>query len=185
MYDYFPPRKNLIARLLVLLFIGLAIASFVASVFIPSPYKAIGQALGLLFLVPMIQIVTRYVIMRYLYRIAPYEDGNVDLEIYAYRGGSKMQLVCRVGLEEITATAPLSEQNRKPAAGMRRYNYCPDIRPEEALILSITNADGDCEIILCPDAKMTEILSAPHPVIEETAGAESTEVTPQNESDAE
>ena len=185
MYDYFPPRKNLIARFLVLLFIGLAIASFVASVFIPSPYKAIGQALGLLFLVPMIQIVTRYVIMRYLYRIAPYEDGNVDLEIYAYRGGSKMQLVCRVGLEEITATAPLSEQNRKPAAGIRRYNYCPDIRPEEALILSITNADGDCEIILCPDAKMTEILSAPHPVIEETAGEESTEPAPQNESDAE
>lgn len=168
MYDYFPPRKNLIARLLVLLFIGLAVASFVASTFIPSPYKAIGQALGLLFLVPMIQIVTRYVITRYLYRIAPYEDGNADLEIYAYRGGNKMQLVCRVGLEEITATAPLTTENRTPAKGMRRYNYCPDIRPTEALILSITNADGDCEIILCPDERMTRILCEPHPVIEET-----------------
>lgn len=188
MYDYFPPRKNLIARLLVLLFIGLAIASFVASAFIPSPYKAIGQALGLLFLVPMIQIVTRYVIMRYLYRIAPYEDGNVDLEIYAYRGGNKMQLVCRVGLEEITATAPLTEENRTPAKGMRRYNYCPDIRPEEALILSITNADGDCEIILCPDEKMTEILCAPHPVIEPTIpedGAKEAEATVQDDTKAE
>lgn len=166
MYDYIPPRQNLIARMLVFGFFGLAAASFVASAFIPSPYKAIGQALGLLFLVPMIQIVTRYVITRYLYRIAPYEDGNVDLEIYAYRGGGKMQLVCRVGLEEITATAPLTAENRNPEKRLRRYNYCPDIRPAQALILSITNADGDCEVILCPDEKMTEILKAPHPVIE-------------------
>lgn len=185
MYDYFPPRKNMIARVLVFGFLGFAIASFVASAFIPSPYKAIGQALGLLFLVPMIQIVTRYVITRYLYRITPYEDGNVDLEIYAYRGGSKMQLVCRVGLEEITATAPLTEENRKAPHGLRRYNYCPDIRPTDALILSITNADGDCEIILCPDEKMTEILKAPHPVIEKTVGEESTEAAPENESNAE
>ena len=162
MYDYFPPHKNRIARMLVFLFLGLAAASFVASAFIPSPYKTIGQALGLLFLVPMIQIVTRYVLIRYLYRIAPYEDGNVDLEIYSYRGGSRMQLVCRVGLEEITAAKPLSDENRKPAAGMRRYNYCPDIRPTDALVLSITNADGDCEVILCPDERMAEILQTPH-----------------------
>ena len=165
MYDYFPPHKNRIARMLVFLFLGLAAASFVASAFIPSPYKTIGQALGLLFLVPMIQIVTRYVLIRYLYRIAPYEDGNVDLEIYSYRGGSKMQLVCRVGLEEITAAKPLSDENRKPAAGMRRYNYCPDIRPTDALVLSITNADGDCEVILCPDERMAEILQTPHTAI--------------------
>ncbi len=165
MYDYLPPRKNIIARVLALGLFCLAAAAFVTSAFIPAPYKTIGQAVGLLLLVPMIQIMSRYIIMRYLYRIAPYEDGNVDLEIYAYRGGSKMQLVCRVGLEEITAATPLTEENRKPAAGMRRYNYCPDIRPEEALILSITNADGDCEIILCPDEKMTEILKTPYTAV--------------------
>ena len=103
MYDYLPMRKSITARLLVLGLFLLSAASFVASGFTPSPYHTIPQAVGLILIIPLIQVMTRFVILRYLYRIAPYEDGNVDLEIYAYRGGSKMQLVCRIGLEEITA----------------------------------------------------------------------------------
>lgn len=166
MYDHLPTRKSVTAQLWVLGLFLLSAASFVASGFTPSPYHTIPQAVGLLLIIPLIQIMTRFVIMRYLYRIAPYEDGNVDLEIYAYRGGSKMQLVCRIGLEEITAATPLTEANRKPPKGMRRYNYCPDIRPTEALVLSITNTDGDCEVVLSPDEKMTAILQTPHTATE-------------------
>ena len=96
MYDYLPMRKSITARLLVLGLFLLSAASFVASGFTPSPYHTIPQAVGLILIIPLIQVMTRFVILRYLYRIAPYEDGNVDLEIYAYRGGSKMQLVCRI-----------------------------------------------------------------------------------------
>ena len=39
----------------------------------------------------------------------------------------------------------LSEENKKPPQNLRRYNYCPDIRPQNALVLSITNRDGDCD----------------------------------------
>lgn len=165
MYDYLPVRKSIAARLLVLGLLLLSVASFMTSSLIPSPYHTILQAVGLLLIIPLIQIMTRFVILRYLYRIAPYEDGNVDLEIYAYRGGNKMQLVCRIGLEEITAAVPLTEANRKPPRSLRRYNYCPDMRPTEALVLSITNADGDCEVMLSPDEKMTAILQAPHPAV--------------------
>ena len=166
MYDYLPMRKSITARLLVLGLFLLSAASFVASGFTPSPYHTIPQAVGLILIIPLIQVMTRFVILRYLYRIAPYEDGNVDLEIYAYRGGSKMQLVCRIGLEEITAALPLTAENRKPPKGLRRYSYCPDIRPTEALVLSITNVDGDCEVMLSPDEKMTAILQAPHAATE-------------------
>lgn len=160
MYDYQPPRQNAIARLLTVTLIALAAASFVISAFVPT-LAVIPQAVGLALLVPAIQIVTRYVVIRYLYRLCPYEDGNTDLEIYAYRGGARMQLVCRIGLEEITAAKPLSSENAKPPHGLRRYNYCPDMRPAHALVLSITNRDGDCEVILCPDEKMTELLQKP------------------------
>jgi len=160
MYDYQPPRQNAIARLLTLTLFALAAASFVVSAFVPS-LAVIPQAVGLILLVPAIQLVTRYVVTRYLYRICRYEDGNTDLDIYAYRGGARMQLVCRVGLEEITAAAPLSAQNAKPPHGLRRYNYCPDMRPQNALVLSITNGDGDCEIVFCPDEKMTALLQKP------------------------
>ena len=159
MYDYQPHRQNAIAALLALALLALAAVSFVVAALVPA-FATIPQAVGLLLLVPMIQIVTRYLVTRYLYRIRPYEDGNVDLEVYAYRGGARMQLICRVGLEEITATAPLTAANRKPPEGIRRYNYARDIRPKEALVLSITNEDGDCQILLCPDARLTEILTA-------------------------
>ena len=159
MYDYLPPRQNAIARILTVTLIALAAASFIVSGFLPS-LAVIPQAIGLILLIPAIQLITRYVVTRYLYRICPYEDGNTDLDIYAYRGGSRMQLVCRIGLEEITAIAPLSQGNAKPPRGLRRYNYCPDMRPQSALVLSITNGDGDCEIIFCPDEKMAELLQA-------------------------
>lgn len=157
MYEFKPQRQNGIAHLLIGALIALSLASFLISAFVPMAW--IPQTVGLILMVPMIQLVTRYVVTRYLYRICPYEDGNVDLDIYAYRGGSKMQLVGRIGLEEITKAEPLGEGNRKPPKKMRRYNYCPQMFSKEALVLSITNGDGDCEIIFCPDAKMADIVT--------------------------
>jgi hypothetical protein len=159
MYEYRPPHRNAIARLLALGLFLLAVATFVTAAFVQPPFVVICQSVGLVLMVPTIQILTRYVVARYLYRLCPYEDGNVDLEVYSYRGGARMQLVCRVGLEEITATAPLTDANRKAPAGIRRYNYAPDIRPADALVLSITNEDGDCEVLICPDEKLTAALT--------------------------
>ena len=158
MYDYRPPRQNVTARVLTLLLFALACAAFVGAALMPK-HPVILQSAGLLLLVPLIQIVSRYLAVRHLYRISPYESGEVDLEIFLYRGGTKMQLVCRVGLEEITQIAPLSDSNRKPPHAMRRYNYAPDIRPAQATVLSITNGDGDCEILFCPDERILQILN--------------------------
>ena len=158
MLEYRPPRKNVIARVLVLILLTLSVASFVTAALLPRlPF--LFEALGLLLLLPTIQIVTRYLIVRHLYRIVPFEDGNADFEVYTYIGGDRMQLVCRVGLEEITAARPLTEENRRPPAGMHRYNYCPDIRPREATVLSVTNGDGDCEVLITPDARLLAALT--------------------------
>ena len=159
MYDYRPPRRNVLARLLVLGLSLLAIIFFVISAQLPA-LAVLFQTLALILLLPIIQLITRYIVLRHLYRLRSYESGEADLEIYTYRGGDRMQLVCRVGLEEITAVTPLGNANRRPAKGMRRYNYSPDIRPAEATVLSVTNGDGDCEILLCPNEKMLEILQA-------------------------
>ena len=159
MYDYRPPRKNCYAQLMILWLFLAAAGCFIASSFLPD-FPFILQSVGLLLLVPAIQLIARYCATRYLYRIATYEDGNVDLDVYAYRGGDKMQLVCRIGLEEITATAALTKDNRRPPRGVRRYGYAPDLFPREALVLSITNADGDCEVLLCPDEHIASILTA-------------------------
>ena len=76
-----------------------------------------------------------------------------------YRGGDKMQLICRVGLEEITAVTELSKQNRRAPANIKRYNYAQDLWPARALVLSVSNADGECEVLICPDQRIEELLN--------------------------
>ena len=150
-------RKNATAKILCALLFAAAAVAFVGSAFLPA-YPAILQSVGLLLLVPFIQIFGRYVVLRHLYRVRPYEDGSADLEVYVYRGGDRMQLVCRVAFSEIVATAPLTKANKKPPHGIRRYNYCPDIGPVDAMVLSVTNGDGNCEILLTPDETLRAML---------------------------
>lgn len=159
MYDYRPQRRNHKAHLTSLLLFLLACCCFAVSAVMPK-YPVILQLVGIALLVPLIRLVARYLAVQYLYRLRTLEDGTTDLEIYTYRGGAQMQLVARVGLYEITAAAPLTESNRRAPKALKRYAYCPDMAPDTALVLSITNADGDCELMLAPDEKMTEILCA-------------------------
>lgn len=159
MYDYRPNRQNYKAHATVLLLFLCALLLFVGSAFVPG-YAVLLQALSLVLLVPAIQLIARYMAVQYLYRLREYEDGNVDLEIYTYRGGNKMQLACRIGMEEITAATPLVDQNRRAPRGMQRFNYCMDLRPQHATVLSVSNADGECELLLTPDQRLSEVFAA-------------------------
>ncbi len=159
MYDYKPTRTNAKAKIAVLICLAASAIAFVGGGTVPK-YPSILQCIGLCLLVPVIQITARYLILQYLYRLRQQDDGSVDLDIYTYRGGARMQLVCRVGLSEITAVAPLTAANKRSPHGVRRYNYHPDLKPTAGLVLSITNGDGDCEILLAPDAHLTEVLTA-------------------------
>lgn len=152
-YDYRPIRQNYTAHALVVLLFLFSGASFMCAAFFPLLGIA-WQVLGLALLLPAIQLIARYMASRYLYRLHSYEDGSVDLEIFLYRGGDKMQLVSCVGLDEITAAVPLSASNAHVKKGIKRYNYAQDLRPVKALVLSISNADGDCEVLFCPDEHM-------------------------------
>ena len=87
MYDYIPVRKGILARLLALFLFLLSVALLILSMQLGKAAPFV-QSAALLLLLPTVQIVTRFIIMRYLYRIAPYESGEVDFEIYSYRGGS-------------------------------------------------------------------------------------------------
>ena len=159
MYDFIPKRQNNKARLAVLLLGCASAVAFFGSSLTPK-YPAVLQTIGLLLLVPLIQITGRYLAVHYLYRLKEHENGGADFEVYSYRGGARMQLVCRVGLDEITAAEKLCEQNRRPQKNLRRYNYLPDMAPADATVLSISNADGECELLLAPDAYLDGVFAA-------------------------
>ncbi len=156
-YDYRPIRQNYTAHAVVVLLFLLSGASFGCAGFLPL-HTVAWQILGLVLLLPAIQLIARYMASRYLYRLHTYEDGNVDLEIFLYRGGDKMQMVCCIALAEITAAQPLTKENARAAKGIKRYNYAQDLRPQKALVLSLSNADGVCEVLFCPDEYITRTI---------------------------
>ena len=157
-YEVKPQRKSMRAATLLLLLLPLvAIAFGAASLF--AAYRAILQCVGLLLLIPVIRILARYFLVQYLYRLCVREDGVIDLEVFTFRGGSRMQLVCRVGVDELTAVLPLTEENEKPPHGVRRFNYHPDMAPREGLLLSVKNGDGTCEILLANESELYRLLT--------------------------
>lgn len=156
-YDCRPVRGNYGAHLVVVALFACSGVSFGLSGTVA--YPVLLQILGLCFILPAVQLIARYLASRYLYRLHVYEDGKAALEIFVYRGGAKMQLVCCVGMEEITALAPLSKQNARAPKGCKRYNYAQDLRPREATVLSVSNRDGTCEVLFCPDEGLLHLLA--------------------------
>ncbi len=156
-YDYRPNRQNYTAHSLVMLLFLFSGISFGLSGFFPT-VSVPCQILGLGLLLPAIQLIARYMAASYLYRLHTYEDGRTDLEIFSYRGGDKMQMVCCVGLSEITASVPLAKENARAPKGVKRYAYAQDLCPQRALVLSISNADGECEVLFCPDEYITRVI---------------------------
>ena len=157
-YEYRPPRGNYYAHLCTMMFFLLSGVCFAASGFLRE-LAVMWQSLGILLLLPAIRLVGKYMAAQYLYRVHTLEDGSVDLDVFLYRGGAKMQLVCRIGLDEITAALPLTRENRRAEKGIRRYSYCADLSPDRSLLLAVTNADGDCEVLLSYDETLATILS--------------------------
>ena len=156
-YEYKPQRQNYYAHGFILALVLLAIGCLIVAGFMPA-YGVLVQSLAIILFVPAIYLTGKYLVTRYLYRVQTLDDGSVDLDVYAYRGGTKMQLVGRVGLWEITRVEKLSDQNRRVAKGMERYSYCADIAPKDAMVASITNEDGDCEILLAYDETLYRLL---------------------------
>ena len=157
MLEVKPTRKNVRAKTLASGLLLLSVTAFAASSLL-SVYKVLLQGVGLLLLIPLIQITARYLVLQYLYRVRARDDGGADLEVFTYRGGARMQLVCRVGLDEIVRVAPYDAADKKPPRGVRRYNYHPDMAPREGLLLFVENGDGKCEILLAHDERLCLLL---------------------------
>lgn len=158
MYEYRPQKGNNTAGKVVFCLFLAAAVCLIGSALVPR-YPVILQALGVCLFIPIIQITVRFLLSRYLYRLCTTEDGRTDFEVYLYRGGKQMQLVCRVGLDEITAARELTAENSTPPKGIRRYHYHPDKSPSKGLVLSVTNGDGDCEVLISPDEYLTAVFT--------------------------
>jgi len=137
---------------------GAAAATAFAAATVAPPTPYLWQCLGLLLLIPVTHLISRYFLLQYLYRLRSYEDGRVDFEVYAYRRGNRMQLVCRVALSEIVAVTSHGAKGADAATDAKRFSYLPDISPAGAVVLSVQNADGASEVAILPDEGMRRLL---------------------------
>ena len=167
-YEVCPKRQNHKAHRLVILFFALAAGLLVLAGFM-GRFAVLVQSLAILLLLGPIYLTGKFLNMRYLYRVSVKEDGSIDFDVFSYRGGTKMQLICRLYLWEITDVAELGEANKKPPKNIPRYAYCADMSPERALVLSVNNEDGACEVLISYDEKLAELLKTKQarPVLEE------------------
>lgn len=155
-YDCRPVRQNYGAQLLCVTLFACAGVSFALGGMMD--HAILYQVLGLCFVMPAIQLIARYMVSRYLYRLHVQEDGTAQLEIFVWRGGAKMQLVFCADTAQITAITPLTGDNARPPKGCRRHNFAQDLRPQKATVLSVCEGACVCEVLFCPDEGLVRLL---------------------------
>lgn len=162
MYEYIPPRQNNKAIVISILLFFIGTAAFVAEAFLPEEPWGF-RVLEYVFIaiwgatwISLSGITSRYLVLKYLYRLRANEDHGMELEIFTYRRGNRMQLVYRARLSAIAAITPLGKENATPPAGVKRVRFVRDLSPTGAVVLSCE--DGDGEIVLTPDERMLQLM---------------------------
>ena len=164
MYELIPRKSNNKARgVIIILFLATA-ALFLASELIPNlPFVWIPQLLGILFAVPAVYLVSRYVAKSFLYRVES-TDRGVDLTVSeASFGGKRRTVVCRIGLSSIKKRILLEgdgcslspfKKEKKPT-----YDYRPDLCPSKSIL--ILSDEGGVEVYIClaSEEKLFELLA--------------------------
>ena len=97
---------------IVMLLIGAAALMFLTPmVFTDIPFRWVIQLFGMLSLVAVIFIITRYIAKSFIYTIWQNDDGSLDMTVCELINGKKRTTVCRIGLEGITEAHLIHTEN--------------------------------------------------------------------------
>jgi len=156
MYRYTPKPNRLPAFFLAAVCLFTAFALFVPydigdglSVFL----KGIGTGAFLIGFV----LLDRYAFTTFSYSLEANDSvpGRMDFVVSSVRYG-RIRTVCRVSVSDVTDIVKY-DKKRKSAAGVKKYNYCPDMVGNNRYVLSLDD-DGPAEIRFSPDEKAENII---------------------------
>ena len=156
MYRYTPKPNRLPAVLLAAVCFLAAFALFV-------PYAAEDAVLIFLrgvgtgiFLIGFV-LLDRYAFTTFSYSLEANDSvpGRMDFVVSSVRYG-RIRTVCRVSVSDVTDIVKY-DKKRKSAAGVKKYNYCPDRVGNNRYVLSLDD-DGPAEIRFSPDEKTVNII---------------------------
>lgn len=170
-YEYIPQKNHTRLNGIIIILIALAAALFMTSIVFPEiPFRWVLQFLGIISLVGVVFIITRYVAKSFVYTVLVNDDGARDLTVCELTNGKKRTTVCRIAISNITEAYLLyperSDDRIKEkelsanARSERRksFDYCHDIKASPVCILLAEECGEPLLIKLSPDDTLFEYL---------------------------
>ncbi len=166
MNQYIPsPDTRRARRIATALFVA-SMLLFAVSGIRTLPYRSVPQLLSFALLTAAILVCVRYLFRGYCYRVTESEDGPELAVLEQSRKGSVV--VCRLSMAALLAVEPWTPElakQKRAQKNLKIYNYCVDIQPTNAYLLSFadsTYSPSDtpiCLTIQCDDAFRTTLES--------------------------
>ena len=137
-FTYRPKTRVREGRLVMLGLLIISALLVIASVISPK-YKGVISLFAVFALVGVIFVYTRYLAPQYAYAVMTSGEGEALL-VVTKNVGKSLSTLAMIRLYEITDVTPvLSEGDKEPLRGERKYNFCPSMKPEQ--IWAVRSAD--------------------------------------------
>ncbi len=170
-YEYRPEKNHTRIFGLMIIFISLSAAFFFTPIIVPSvPFHWAFQFLGIVSIVAVIYLLTRYVAKGFVYAVIE-DEGQLDFTVTELtNGGRKAITVCRIAIGSITelkvfdmtdGEQRLSEKEMISAArheSRKAYDYCADMKTSPVCVFLVEECGEPLLIRIASDARLVELL---------------------------
>ena len=166
MKQYIPSPDTRRARRVATALFAASMALFAVSGVRALPYRSVAQLFSFALMTAAILVCVRYLFRSYCYRVEDSEDGPELAVIEQSRKGSVT--VCRLSMAALLSVEPWTPElatQKRAQKNIKIYNYCVDVRPADAYLLSFadsTYSPSDTPICLkiqCDDTFRTTLES--------------------------
>lgn len=165
MYEYIPTTKKKTEFFAVAILSVLATVLFCFSMQAFCPYPALWQMASVLLLVAVIMLVSKCLLRRFVYRVAPRKDAAEEappdftvIECY----GKRSTVVCRISIADIEEITPIAPENKKQIAeaakGKPFYRYYSELSPQNAYQLTVQTGEEFFYLCIVADDRLIEML---------------------------
>ena len=146
-FTYRPVVDKRMASATFFAFVSLSCLAVIPSVSLER-YKGVASLVAVLFFVVAMAIYSRYLIGEYAYVCFTTSEGRAVLTV-TKTTGKRVSTLQYLYLSEIVAVKHYAstEEKEKPLGNVKKYNYCPSMKPKAIVELEV-RVLGACSVVL-------------------------------------
>ncbi len=141
MKQYIPAAKTNRAKKLATAIFAASLVLFAVSGIKVIPYRSILQLFSFALMTAAIMVCVRYLFRSYCYRVEEANNGYEFVVLELSKAGA--QTVCRLSMDALLSVEPETKEltrEIKKQKGLKIYNYCVDVAPRDALLLTFSDS---------------------------------------------